>query len=195
VKSDNYDVTFNYTKDAKPWHVAANRAIQYARDAHADWLMMVENDQSYMLNPLDVLDHVTDQKIITLPSLVLFDNVPCSCIQGAVYEDRGDFIRVQAGSCGTLFLHHTVWETMPGPWFKLQMKPGAESGELLTSHDCGFFQEVQEQGFAVWTHREHWLKHYHTAELAALALTTGKPLPTMYDRVKAGTNFKYVDTL
>lgn len=41
-------------RDKRPWDVARNVAIDLARNAAADWLIQIDNDNLSAFNPLDM---------------------------------------------------------------------------------------------------------------------------------------------
>jgi hypothetical protein len=169
--SQKYRVMVRCTMDLRPFDTAANTAVTYARDAGAEWLIIIENDQCHARNPLDVLDdvHPPQESIITLSGFVVGgEGLPVHAISGRILSQDRDFVEIEYGPCGTMFINHRVWQTLPGPWFEIERNHD-EKLTLIKGHDYFFCEKVRAAGFKVWTHKLHGIQHFHTLELARLA--------------------------
>jgi len=172
--SFKFDVSVECVFGKRPVDFARNYAVAQARDKFSDWLLMLDNDQSFTRDPLEILAAAGDKQIIGLPSIMISLSekqgkpVLIPNMAGALGVD-GRFLEVTHIGTGGLFVHRAIWETIPGPWFRT-VPCDDELLTLKTSEDWFFCDRVREHGFKVWIHGDHGLLHYHTLELAALAV-------------------------
>lgn len=172
--SANFDVEVTCINELRPVDHARNYAVVQARDKyHADWLLMVDADQDFTRDPLDALV-TTGKQVIGLPSISfapveeqkngkrLIPNV------WGRLSVQGDFMEVARVGAGALFIHRSVWEQVPGPWFRTVLSDD-EQTSLKAGEDIYFCDRVREHGIRVWIAGKHGVRHFHTCELSQLA--------------------------
>jgi hypothetical protein len=174
-----FDVTVTAILDRYPVDCARNTCIVRAREHKADVLLMVDNDQDFFRDPLELLDQGYRKDVIAFPSMQLGneddhargDIFIMNC-RGAVSED-GPFVEIERAGTGALAIHRRVWEQVPGPWFRTILGDD-EATTLKTGEDFYFCDLVRQHGFQVWAHRGHGVRHFHNAEMASLSIAVNK---------------------
>ncbi len=194
-----FDVQIELVIGKHPVDYARNCCVVMARERKADYLLMVDNDQHFEISPLDTLSTGIGKDVIGLPSMQGYN--PDAVLTGADpllpnfrtldrSESDGEFFTVEKIGTGAMFIRRTVWETIPGPWFKWCYD---ESGELHAvaggdspGEDFYFCELARSKGFKVWAHRR-LIMHWKTAEVSRLgtylqlakqmAAQSGVPVP------------------
>jgi hypothetical protein len=125
---------------------ARNLAVDKAREAQADWLIQIDNDQT-VNSPLDILAEA---------NAASFDIVSVSCgiltAEGAfrpncdfAAETVGNFRRVTAAGAGVLLIRSAVWQKFPP-------KAALFEWSAAAGEDVHFCRLAQSAGFKLWTH-------------------------------------------
>lgn len=182
ARSQDYDVAVTCIHGRVPVCHARNHCVTVARDEFkADWLLMVDNDQDFRRNPLEVLAIAEDRRVIAFPTAfnpeVNLDGTQPTGLANpfrivadfaANPESTHDFLEVRHAGSGAMFIHREVWETIPRPWFKRVLKDDEltdrEPHAIELGEDYYFCDRAREAGFKVWFARQHPLLHYKTNE-------------------------------
>jgi hypothetical protein len=145
-----------------------NRAVQYARDEGADFLIMADNDMVLPSDFGDILENV----ITSGKSIVGFAyarvmskdfSIEMLTLQGGGRPDGG-FLRVGAIGSGVLILSAEVWRVIPkGPWFRWQVNDDEVLSRKL-SEDYSFCELAREHGLTVWGHSS-FAGHLKTSDI------------------------------
>jgi hypothetical protein len=168
AQDTRFNVQIEPVIDKCPVDYARNFCVAMARERKADWLFFIDNDQSFEINPLDVLAGAKDKSIIGLPSMQAGrDSMYPNFRTLEQPEKDGEFFTVSHIGTGAMFINRRVWEKIPGPWFKTNQ---AED-ELRTPHahgeDYAWCELAQQHGFKVWSHNRLIL-HWKTCEVTRL---------------------------
>jgi len=188
VKDDRFDVHVHVMLAHSPVSYARNLSIVQAREQKAEWLLMIDNDQHFWTHtqPLDVLSAAgLGKEIIGFISMQGqkfggYENGDMFIPNIRTLEPHdvdGDFFTVARVGTGAMFIHHSVWESIAGPWFKEQIDPKSELGavdEETPGEDFYFCDLVRQHGFKVWAHAAI-IPHLKTTEIA----TVGAQLKTL----------------
>lgn len=196
AKDPRFDVVLYPVSDVRPWDAARNLTIVAARQANADWLLSVDNDNFYYAHPHTPLDIIAeaggDQRIIGLTYATgtgTSQNGDAYRIFPTICAGAGPFREVESVGGGTLIIHKTVWEKIPGPWFLSQhadsetLLPGrctcgspedgphrAHSARDISAcpEDIYFCRRAGQHGFKVWTHTQRLAGHYRTTDITQM---------------------------
>lgn len=175
-----YIVEVEMVLEKRPYHYARNYCVSLARERAADWLLMVDNDQAFTLNPLTVLsDAGADKYVIGFPTFMgqdIFEtdgkmfqvNLGIKPIQEQKID--GQFYTVSGIGGAGLLINHRIWEEIPGPWFLWEINP-TELAETAKqgSEDIYFCRLVQKHGFDIWAHTA-MMSHLKTTEVTMIGV-------------------------
>jgi hypothetical protein len=181
-KDSRFDVVIEPAFSLVPIDYSRNRCVASAREKQAEWLLMIDNDQTLSPNMLDVLaeagpkQHVVGWYAGTSSTSINGQSFSLNCdfIPG-VCEDR-DFLPVTRIGAGVMALHNSVWQKLPkGPWFKLLQ----EDDELRTpklGEDFFFCNLARAAGLQIWAYRMG-AGHLKTCDNTVLALKQLSQVP------------------
>ena len=170
-----YAVAIEPITDLAPVDYARNYCVTLARDNKAHWLLMIDNDQAFEVPPLNVLAESCGKFIIGMPTMQYGED---RFKNGAMFlpnirrevgqKDDGDFMQLSRIGTGAMYLHHSVWEQIPGPWFKFE-HDGSELHAQTKPEDFHFCDLARKHGFEVWGHKR-MLYHFHTIETTRVGM-------------------------
>jgi hypothetical protein len=166
-----FNVTIEHAINHRPYHYARNRAVALARERGVDWLVEIDNDQSFVgVTPLDVLHAAGSwRKVIGVRSFGV-ESVPRKlyAMNSKPLGTEGDFTEVEHLGGSVLCIHSEIWQKIPGPWF-LHEFGDDELGTTKNSEDWYFCDLVRRHKYQVWLHRTY-VSHWHTLDLTNTAL-------------------------
>ncbi len=183
ARDTRFNVQIEMVIDKHPVDYARNCCIAMARERKQDFLLMIDNDQSFWpgYNPLDLLRIAGRKEVIGLPSMQGFSPealdtgadpiIPNFRTLEGQHETDAEFFTVTHIGTGVIFINRRVWETVPGPWFKWCYREGSELRETdgMLSEDFYFCDLVRRNGFKVWAH-QRVIPHWKTAEVSKLGM-------------------------
>lgn len=151
-----------------PVDFARNCAVKLARERKADWLLMVDNDQSFYNNPLEIPLIAEPQQIsiVGISTVMLIDAGFSGNFQEPPvrqWDATRELFKVDWIGTGAMFVSHRVWESVAGPWFRWE----TGDDELLTprlSEDQVFCKCMREKGFQTWADSKP-MSHHKTVDL------------------------------
>ena len=164
-----FEVNYFPIKDARPVESARNMSIAVAKQMQVDWLVSIDNDNSPLCNPLDIIAQARDKQIIGLTSGVYSPagNGLAMCPPERIAMD-GDFAEVLHVGGACLMIHKSVWQKMSkGPYFRTVIpydKDGKFQDGGIVGEDAFFCRAARAHGIKVWTHRNQ-AAHFRTADL------------------------------
>lgn len=175
-----FNVEIALVADRRPVDYARNYCVVMARQCKAEFLFMVDNDQSFEGNPLDILNTGMRKDIIGFPTMQGFSSEDMQAGRDPISpnfrtlphpEKDGEFFTVNLIGTGAMIISRRVWEKIPGPWFKWAYK---ETGELHEtdgdlSEDFYFCTLARQHGFKVWAH-SRVIPHWKTCEVSKLGM-------------------------
>lgn len=177
AQDTRFAVQVEMVMDKFPVDYARNCCVVLARERKADWLLMVDHDQSFWpeFSPLDAINNGVRKDVIGLPSMQVslqgFET-------GELFvpnirtlerpETDGEFFTVKQVGTGAMLLSHRVWEKIPGPWFKFGYKDG-ELHETNVGEDFYFCNLALQNNLKVWAHNRV-IPHWKTIEVAKLGM-------------------------
>jgi hypothetical protein len=174
-QDSRFEVEIQLVVDCRPVDTARNCCVIAAREHHADFLLMIDCDQSFWIkSPLDVLARAGSDKFI-----IGFPYAQTEPGKGSFWgaenrEPNSEFFRVARMGTGAMFIHHTVWETIPGPWFKWCYDESTEARNVLIDsegtalhEDYWFSKRALENNFVVWAHKDP-ISHWKTRDITWL---------------------------
>lgn len=179
-----FDVTFAPIRDQRPFDVARNAAIVAARDSHADWVCMIDND-CFLVGgtPQDVIAQADPckQAIIGLTSAVGGMNPATRQADFRLFPtneaitQEGAFLEVPHTGGACMMIHRSVWEKLPMPLFKW-VNGSSETGAIGLigdgdSEEVYFCKQARAAGFRVWLHARAFAGHYRTVDLVTMSCT------------------------
>ncbi len=153
-----------------PVEHARNACVVAAREAGVDWLLMVDNDQSFRDNPLDALKGVPDDaSVLCLPYMRVEDGGGPRLTIWGKYEPWDDsFAEIDTGDAGAMFVHRVVWDAIKGPWFE-QEYDDTELHQVTLAEGHHFCKAVREEGGRIFAHRRISSRHHWTVELGEVS--------------------------
>ncbi len=176
-----YAVEIEMMMDYYPVDYARNSCVVMARERKAEWLFMIDNDQSFWpgYNALDVLASAGADKAIFAMATMAPMSLPgheevffMPNIRKPEPKEDGEFLAVGKITTGAMFIHHTVWEKIPGPWFKWCYQEGElHQTDSVGGEDFYFCELARRNGFQVWAHCRV-IPHWKTCEVAKLGMFT-----------------------
>jgi hypothetical protein len=142
-----FTVEIEMVIDKCPVDYARNSCVVMARERKADWLFFIDNDQSFEINPLDVIAAAKDKSIVGFPTMQAGRDSMHPNFRTLEQPERdGEFFTVSRIGTGAMAVHSRVWEKIPGPWFKVNQR----EDELRTPHahgeDFSFCERAQSHG-------------------------------------------------
>lgn len=161
-----------------PVDYARNKAMMIARDeVKPEWLILIDNDQAFDQSPLDiVVDPLAQGKdVIGYPTLMISSvedqrkgRIVTLNTGAEVLATDGDgrFGEVTRCGGGAFIINRTIWENIPGPWFKFLRDETTQ--EIRVSEDFNFCDLVRAKGFSVWVPNKA-CRHFHTVDLLYVA--------------------------
>jgi hypothetical protein len=173
-----FHVEITAVKGARPFDMARNQTVKFAREKKVDWLVSLDNDNwTKGFTPLDIIAAAGPrQHVIGLRYGTAQDGgygmFPSSNPNPVT---DGPFEEVQSVAGGVLMVNRAVWEKISrGPWFKwqhgknetLDNSNGGGYGE-----DLAFCHLVRSHGFKVWTHSQAPAGHYKTIDATGMVHT------------------------
>jgi hypothetical protein len=177
ARDTRFIVDFTLVRDLRPFEYARNAAVNTAMRSGADWLLQIDND-NYLpsaMSPLDVLAQANGerQNVIGLN----YAHGSQSSGEYALFPDHGHgapdgpFREVDRLASGVLFIHRSVWQKIPPPWFKWEipnnplLAPEKGSGE-----DMYFSALCRQHGLRIWTHQQ-LAGHFKTIDATSMVCT------------------------
>jgi len=166
-----FDVTCETLINAWPVSHARNRTFELARQWGADVLVTVDNDQSFSgPTPLDVLSEMGPDRDFCAMVTYRRGDGPVDfepIVQNPSGTAQGAFREVRRISAGCLIVSKTIWERIPGPWFRWEFNED-ETGSTRASEDFAFCDLLREHGIRVWAHTAQGFSHWKTVDQAAV---------------------------
>jgi hypothetical protein len=178
-----FEMDFGLMTDSSPVEYARNCAAHDSLRSHADWLLMIDNDQSLPANLVQLVEEAhadSDINIVSLPTYMLRGGVknPKPTVNSWVERDRSwqwmhrpslpvasGFQEVGDAGAGVFLIRTRVFETLQEPWFKVRYDE--QTCAPLCGEDDFFNEEAQRAGFKVHTHSGYECSHFKTVDLAA----------------------------
>jgi hypothetical protein len=188
-----YEVKVSMILNKFPVHHARNFAVVKAREHAAHWLLLVDCDQAFSVSPLDVLSAAgMDKPVIGFPTSMGQD---VFLTDGKLFRPNvwpeprnkiktdGQFYTCFRIGAGALLIHHSVWESIPGPWFLWESNESSELAEVAKdgSEDLYFCRLLQKHGIDVWAHAA-MLYHFKSCECTQLGDLENKYLAAVAQR-------------
>lgn len=177
AKDERFDVSIELIMDKTPVSCARNYAVTLARKSNCDYAFMIDHDESFEFNPLDVLNEGLGKDVIIIPTVQsvshesfargdepIFPNF--RTLPQSQRETDGNFFTIELGGTGAIFIRRILWSQLKGPWFKTVLD-SSEIGDVAEGEDFNFSRVVRESGFKVWCY-SRMAMHYKTSELARL---------------------------
>jgi hypothetical protein len=132
-----------------------NRAMARLRDENFDWLLMVDSDQSFRMNPLTVLKAASPRQLVvgfpTMCSLLNPDAPELNVDPQSPSELDGSFVTVSMVGGGALAIRREVAKALPtGPWFQFEYDQADELRPMKASEDGFFVNRCWQSGVRVW---------------------------------------------
>jgi len=173
-----YHVAVEMVVDKFPVDYARNVCISMARERKSEFLLMIDCDQSFESNPLDILSDGLEKDIISLPCMQGYSPsaehpfIPNFRVLDHPEVD-GAFCTVKKAGTGSMFISHRVWEGMRGPWFRWTYLESSELHESVPNagEDFDFCERARSAGFKVWVHSRA-ISHWKTSEVTRLGMYT-----------------------
>jgi hypothetical protein len=174
----SFAVEIEMVCDKQPVDYARNFCVAKARERKADFLFMVDNDQCFEIDPLNILKAGLKKDVIGLPTMQGFSPAELDAGREPIYpnfrsmkphEADGEFFTVSLIGTGAMFINRRVWEKIPGPWFKWCYQEDSELRETdkVFSEDFYFCDLARRNGFKVWAHNR-LIQHWKTCEVARI---------------------------
>jgi hypothetical protein len=173
-RDPRFETSIFPVRDHRPVEVARNVALDTARKLGVDWCLQLDCDNFTQFNPLDVIAQATEaQRVIVL------DYAECSGADRRFGlfanlvpngETQGRFREVYFGPGGCLFVHRSVWEQIPAPWFKWEHGTGPLLMQGILYEDVYLSKICAEHGIKTWAY-EHPAGHFRTTDLTAMVST------------------------
>ena len=166
-RDPRFEVSIEAVMNKRPVDYARNYSIELARTGHFDWLLLLDADQSFASNPLDVLTQCGDKRIIGIPSAFvnLGPGQPIHANTSGVLSQSGEFVEFRAVGSGVLFIHSSVWQSIEQPLFAAKYKG---LGEIDVPEDFAFCDLARAHGFRVWA-TVQTAHHFHTTDTTGQA--------------------------
>ena len=165
----HYQVNIAMLKDYRGFDFARNTAMDLARKAGADVLIIFDNDSVPAISPLEVLRQAKpDMAVIGLPAAaVQGGGFHFTAQNGHLVDDH--FLECEYVGGGCLIIRSEIWRKIPAPWFRWET-----TGELLAPkpnacEDYYFCSLVRRHGYKVYSHNLP-LAHYKSVDVSALAM-------------------------
>ena len=169
INSDDYNIIFG-TSQRIIVDNNRNHIVKRFLENNWDYLLMIDEDNPPLKNPLDLLKLNLDVAICPTPAIKKHDNPPISfsvfekiedVYKALVYKGGEKLVEVDAGGTGCMLIKRQVLEEIKAPfeskWF--------EDGTRSTGSDIRFCEKVKEKEFKVWCHWDYICSHYKTVDL------------------------------
>ena len=173
-----FTVEIEMVIDKCPVDYARNSCVVMARERKADFLFMIDADQSMEVNALDVLNVGLSKDVIGLPTMQNVDLEKVKTADAPIYpnfrtlarpERDGELFTVDRIGTGAMFINRRVWEKVRGPWFKFTQCENDELRAITMGEDFYFCELVQRHGFKIWSHTRV-ISHWKVSEVSRLGM-------------------------
>jgi hypothetical protein len=168
---------------ASPVEFVRNLAARESLRSQADWLLMIDNDQSLPANLGQLIEQAhadSDINIVSLPTYMLRGGVenPKPTVNSWVERDSSQrgvnrsslpaapgFQEILSGGAGIFLIRTRMFEILQAPWFKVPLNE--QTCAPLCGEDDFFNNKARRAGFKVHTHSGYQCSHFKTVDLAA----------------------------
>jgi hypothetical protein len=166
-----------------------NTIVKMFLETDNEWLLMMDDDNPCLQNPLDLIE--LNKDIIIFPTLMFKVDLSGSpMLQYNIFKKEGNMWRSQkmtpgkplaeydAGGTGCILIKRKVLEGVKAP-FLSKLNP---DGTRNVGMDLWFCQKAKQRGFRIWAHWEYACQHIKDVDLldvARLLLGGTRKLPTL----------------
>lgn len=153
-----------------------NTIVKNFLDSDCEWLLMMDEDNVPLKNPLELLKENRD--IIIFPTLMFKTTNGGPALNYNVFMKNGKMWKniwledpknkvqeVDAGGTGCILIHRRVLEKIKAP-FKSKLN---EDGFRLVGSDLYFCERAKKAGFKVWAYWDYACSHFKTIDLCDVA--------------------------
>lgn len=164
--------TLSCVGNYRPHEYARNVAAQSALKSGADWLLMIDNDQTLPSDFVELIRAAHRDPAVNIVSCytwafydkkILSVNQMDGVTKRATLPDSSDFQEIAWGGSGVMLIRRAVLENVPRPWFHMPLDPS--DGRQLGGEDGWFCCRARDAGFKVHTHSRYPCGHLKTANL------------------------------
>jgi len=181
----NYATTFVPVHNFHPAASGRNTICKFFQtQTDADWICMIDNDMRVPSNLLDTLKDIPADAQLIAPTFYLWDeSIPavkmCLGIEKGdldiIEKDGREYVNfktipafVPIFKCGTgvIFIHRSVFDTVPYPWFKYVYN---EDQGMIGTEDIWFCDQAKKLGIKMYGNTRITVGHYHNVNLEKVA--------------------------
>lgn len=165
INSSDYKVEVMYVGAKR---VEASRSIickQFLK-SDCDYLLMIDEDNPPINNPLELLGD--DKDVVIFPTPIFYTSDGKKRVMWNVERlDDGDltgYEEIKTGGTGCILIKRSVIEALEKPFDTIV----DEDGITTEGTDIRFCRLAKEKGFKVWTNWKYPCSHYKTVNLIEL---------------------------
>lgn len=138
-----------------------NRICKKVVDEKYDYVVMIDEDNPPMRNPLDLIDLRKD--IIGLPTLTFKEGkILWNVLEDG--EEKKGLKEVEWVGSGCMVLSRKVLEDIKAPF----MRVWDEDGIAVVGQDKAFCERAKEKGYKIWVHWDYVCSHFKEINLLDL---------------------------
>lgn len=149
----------------RPQIANRNKIIKHFLSGDADYLLMIDDDNPPIQNPLDLVEEDKDMIGLAVPGMAEGEmcwNVYKRHDDGykAYTEKQTGKWKVDAVASSCILIARRVLEKVP-VWPQREW----EDGLAVKGHDLKFCELIQEEGFEVWVNWDYFCSHFKIVDL------------------------------
>lgn len=161
INSPDYTVEVAFT-GAKRVEASRNIITKKFLESDAEYLLMIDEDNPPLRNPLDLLKDGKD--IVCFPTPIFYNKQVVWNIELGEHKQLSGLQQVKSGGTGCILIKRKVLETLQDPFETIVDKYGVTT----EGQDIRFCRLAKEAGFKVWTHWAYPCEHYKVINLLNL---------------------------
>lgn len=163
INNPDYKVELGFV-GAKRVEASRNIIAKQFLESKCDYLLMVDEDNPPIRNPLELLKEHKD--VIIFPTPIFYNKkVMWNIERQNPDKPMSGLEKIKSGGTGCILIKRKVLEELGEAPFQTEVD---DYGVTKLGQDIRFCIEAKKKGFSIWTHWDYMCQHFKTINLLEL---------------------------